>query len=616
MANKIVFEIFADNKQFISQMEKVNKTAKMVNRNAGISFLALGASIALVTKLAKDQEKVMNQTRSVIKSTGGVAKITAESVFALGKELQRTTTFGDEAVISATNLLLTFKDIGGDTIPRATRAVLDMSTAMEQGLKESSIQLGKALNDPILGLTAMRRVGIQFTKSQEDQIKSLTKMGKTAQAQGVILTELESQFGGSAESARKGLGSIDALTNSLGDLGEAIGVAIAPEIERLANAFTDVSDSISDNPELTRLIGTMLLLATAIAGVIFVVSGLVVAITTVGAVGALAIAGLVTGIAAVFLGFDLFGNKTDETGEKLKSAFGEENIDPEGAIFTMESIKKKMIELGDEAIILGTALQAGLAAGIVVTADKPSEGGEGETSNPLIDGFKIGLDEIGVKIQDLTALGKELANTLQSGMAKAFSGILTGAKTAKQAFVDFGKAMLTAIVNFIAEWIAFQILSKAASIAASVFQIATAVTTATATASAWAPAAALASLASFGANSVPASAGIVSTLAVANLAAVPKFAVGASNLRDDTLGQFNKSEIVIPEAFSDGLRKGDLSLSGGDSEGAGGGGQQVILNFDGATFVGVTPDLVEEIFTSASEQIDNGTLAFNSGVQV
>ena len=62
-------------------------------------------------------------------------------------------------------MLLTFTNIGKDVFPKATETMLDMATAMNSGmtpsaeqLKGVSIQLGKALNDPVEGISALSRV--------------------------------------------------------------------------------------------------------------------------------------------------------------------------------------------------------------------------------------------------------------------------------------------------------------------------------------------------------------------------------------------------------------------------------------------------------------------------
>ena len=81
--------------------------------------------------------------------------------------------------------------------------MLDMSVALGQDATQSAIQLGKALNDPVKGVTALRRVGVSFTAAQIKQIKTLVATGKTLQAQKLILRELNQEFGGSREGGRR-----------------------------------------------------------------------------------------------------------------------------------------------------------------------------------------------------------------------------------------------------------------------------------------------------------------------------------------------------------------------------------------------------------------------------
>lgn len=150
------------------------------------------------------------------------------------------TTYSDEQILSAENLLLTFTKINKDIFPDTTKIVLDMSTALGQDLKSSAIQVGKALQDPILGVTALRRVGVNFSEAQAKVIKNLVETGKSAEAQALIMKELQTEFGGSAEAAGKTFaGSLKRLSNQLDDVKERIGLlivqAITPLVTSLAN---------------------------------------------------------------------------------------------------------------------------------------------------------------------------------------------------------------------------------------------------------------------------------------------------------------------------------------------------------------------------------------------
>jgi hypothetical protein len=87
----------------------------------------------------------------------------------------------DEAIQAGENMLLTFTNVrnevgkGNDIFNQATRTVQDMAAAFGGDATSNSKILGKALNDPIKGVSALTRVGVSFTEQQKDQIKTLVE---------------------------------------------------------------------------------------------------------------------------------------------------------------------------------------------------------------------------------------------------------------------------------------------------------------------------------------------------------------------------------------------------------------------------------------------------------
>lgn len=189
-------------------------------------------------KAFDESQQALAQLNTVLKSTKSVAGITSKAAIDLAKSLQKVTKYSDEETLSAESLLLTFTKINKDIFPQTVRIVQDMSTALGQDLKSSSIQVGKALQDPIKGVTALRRVGVNFNQAQTDVIKKLVETGHQAQAQALILKELQTEFGGSAVAAGKTFGGqLAILKNRFNDVQEKIGEFIVNTIPPLINAF-------------------------------------------------------------------------------------------------------------------------------------------------------------------------------------------------------------------------------------------------------------------------------------------------------------------------------------------------------------------------------------------
>lgn len=216
------------------------------NLTKTVTLPLIGAGAAAI-KLAADQEEAEAKLAATFDSMGAGAFTTVEALKAQASALQETTKFGDEAIIGFQDLLLTFGNVrdevgeGNDIFQRSTQLGLDMSEALGQDLKSSAIQLGKALNDPIKGVTALQRVGVSFTEDQKDQIKTLVESGNTLEAQKLILGELEKQFGGTAAAAAQTTGGqLKQATNALGDAAEQIGAVLAPIVVEFSGVLKEL----------------------------------------------------------------------------------------------------------------------------------------------------------------------------------------------------------------------------------------------------------------------------------------------------------------------------------------------------------------------------------------
>jgi hypothetical protein len=205
---------------------------------------ALGAAMVKGVKDAQAYQTLALKTAAVIKSTGNVARISVGGVQSLASSLESLSGVDEELIINSQNVLATFTKVRNETgksndiFTQATKAALNMSTALGTDLQGASIQVGKALNDPIKGVTALQRVGVSFTKQQKDQIKTLVDSGRTLDAQKLILRELNIEFGGAAEAAGKGFaGSVARAKDAAGDFARDLGTRALPKLTEFADWF-------------------------------------------------------------------------------------------------------------------------------------------------------------------------------------------------------------------------------------------------------------------------------------------------------------------------------------------------------------------------------------------
>jgi hypothetical protein len=222
---------------------------------AATAFTALAAGAAFAFGKFEEAENVLQQTGAVIKSTGGAAHVTADQVAELSDALSVKAGVDDEVIQAGENMLLTFKNIRNeagaqnDIFNQASVAALDLAagyaaaSGSEINLKSATIQLGKALNDPIAGMSALTRVGVQFTEEQTKQIEQLVKHNNLLGAQKIILAEVTSQFQGSAEAQATASGK---AAVSFENLAEAVGSVLAPAFEFLLGQLNELLGILQD----------------------------------------------------------------------------------------------------------------------------------------------------------------------------------------------------------------------------------------------------------------------------------------------------------------------------------------------------------------------------------
>lgn len=247
----LVISIGADARPFNVEIKKSQGTLKTFA--SGVGKFASGATKAFAQfglavqgartamgilseplSLADTQIKAERKLEQVFKSTGNAAGFAADEIKTFAAERQKLTNFGDEATIDAAGVLGSFTNIKGEAFTDALVAAQDLSAFLGTDLQSATIQVGKALNDPARGLTALSRSGIQFSESQTETIKKLQEVGMVADAQRLILQEFQKQFGGQAEALAD---PITQAKNSWGDFLEEVGKGVREITEVILKEF-------------------------------------------------------------------------------------------------------------------------------------------------------------------------------------------------------------------------------------------------------------------------------------------------------------------------------------------------------------------------------------------
>lgn len=230
----------------------------MVGGVAAIGVSMLGDALGNMAGKAQESASISRTTEQIIKNTGGAAKISAEGIGALATSISQKTGVDDEAIQSGMNMLLTFQKVQNAgtgqaaVFDRASAAAVDLSKAGFGSITGASKMLGKALDNPTKGMTALGRAGVKFTDAEAKKIQALQKSGDMLGAQKIILDKVEGKVKGVAAAAAS---PMEKMATNFENLQETIGASLLPVINQLSTTLGPIFAQIG--PPLAQVVGVL-----------------------------------------------------------------------------------------------------------------------------------------------------------------------------------------------------------------------------------------------------------------------------------------------------------------------------------------------------------------------
>jgi hypothetical protein len=417
--------VAADIDNVDGKIKKIDKSSKATEKSSAKvagRWKQLGAAgkvgaagaAALGLKLGKDAlaeyreaYKVGKQTNAVIEATGGVAGLSAKHVGDLAESISNKTAVDDEEIQKASNMLLTFKQIRNEAgknnavFDRATAAAVDLSASGFGSIKSASVMLGKALNDPLKGMTALGKSGVTFTAGQKKQVEAMVKAGDLLGAQKVIMKEVEGQVKGSADAQADPL---DRLNTRWNNILETAGTKLMPALTALTGfilntllpGIGNVTKFIQKNKDviipLVAVVGSMIAAwkiyttIMRIAAAVQLAFNTVMALNPIGLV-VIAVVGLIAALIIAYKRVGWFRAGVQAVGRAVVGAFN----------WVVTAVKKVLAFIGKHWKTILMILTGPLGAAVILIASnfnkivrfaKSLPGRVGRALSGLWDGIK------------------------------------------------------------------------------------------------------------------------------------------------------------------------------------------------------------------------------------
>jgi hypothetical protein len=412
-------ELDSFSKKMDAQGQRMQGLGAKMTAGVTLPIVAFGA---VAVKNFMEAEKAQAQLEASLKSTGATAWTSADQMDELASSMQDKYAVDGDLVKSGASLLLTFTKVknaageGNDVFDRTTQTAIDMSRKLGMDLPAANMLLGKSLNDPIKGMGALRKAGVQLTAQQEAQVRAFVASGDILSAQKVILGELETQFAGSAAAyAETTEGQLEAAKLALEDVSEEIGARLVPVLTSMGDGLVTALekwDGLSEGTQtfvlilagvaaalgpVTTVVGTIMRAGTALSDmrgkltqVTTTAEGSTTSLTRVGKAAA--------GLGAAGAAFAVY---------QMAQALNEATRDAVGLETAMNDLKA-----ADGPKDVGKAIQDAAAASegwVDKLRDIGSQlgGGSWDTGAIEVEGYRVELDNVDAVLKEIKSTGDD-----------------------------------------------------------------------------------------------------------------------------------------------------------------------------------------------------------------
>ena len=305
--DKIQQQLEKVGKQTEALSKKMESVGKSLSLSVTAPILAFGA---LAIKEFAQAEKAIAKVTSALEVTGNRIGVTFDELQKASEDLQKNSIFSDDEILDkVSSQLLRIGTLTKENFFKAQQAVVDLSAALDGDLQGATVQVAKALENPVEAISSLSRIGIRFSKDQQAVIKSLVDTGRAAEAQALIIDRLNAKFEGTAAAIAGTFGGqLIQVKNIFLDLAEVIGGRLVPIFAPLVQSLKDALTNLKSlNPSILDAGIKIGLLAASIGPLLFGLAQLRTAfLAFTGPAGVIFL--IISGLIALAEAFDGFKN--------------------------------------------------------------------------------------------------------------------------------------------------------------------------------------------------------------------------------------------------------------------------------------------------------------------
>ena len=218
------------------------------------------ATFMIKANAAAEEENIgFARLQSVIEATGRAAETSARQIDAMVDELELYSNADKQAAMDAAASLAIMESVPTSLFEQIFDTANDLSRVVGQDIGSAITTIGRAMEEPVEGMTRLRRQGIFITKELQSQITELVEQNRLYDAQKLLLDDIQERVAGTAEKMADAAGMqslMVALDRYYGSVGQLANSATQPVTDAAAdtvNFFTRFVDQYLDAKRLTEI---------------------------------------------------------------------------------------------------------------------------------------------------------------------------------------------------------------------------------------------------------------------------------------------------------------------------------------------------------------------------
>ena len=283
-ASRVINAATEKAKKDIASMSNLGSKAFAVGRTSGAFGLGIIGGLGLTVKAAEESEVANKRLEQTFKTMGEANGDAAKQAENYADKLQMQIGVEDEEIKMVQSKLATFKKVSDEgarasgVFNRATSAAYDLQAAGFGEASQNAVLLGKALQDPARGATALARTGA-LNKSDIPLIKQIQATKGLGAAQEYVLKRVEMQVKGQAANTAT---SAAKMKVQFAEVAETLGNTLLPQVQKTMKQIGDAANRFNkwanENKGLvatiTGVIGKLGLLSLGVSAASFIFGGL------------------------------------------------------------------------------------------------------------------------------------------------------------------------------------------------------------------------------------------------------------------------------------------------------------------------------------------------------